>query len=446
MFDIPAKYEREKVFGDYMSLPMFHSGGKMSQELNFFTPENYPEISPDDYKTNAELLNEHFEKFIEDNYPEEESAVVVKKYEDGDYIEYIPGDKSGSKRGDLVAEKYCISNNRLEIGNRMGNCLGSKLMFHHCDEEKIYVYFSSNGAPIIMMNITNNTLYEIEGNNKNPGYVEKLHAERVKEFVFENSKVMGIEKSSDIINFFEDAELFDSGGDVHNHYFVKNIESLVSNYTEMDSEKYIDEIIDIFKQHCNSNSSNPITEPLKFNSSEVFNQERFDSIYNNLEEQTSVSFNSSVGHLLILSKSFLLNPSRDNFLKIKKYLNARTFISFKGTNFRQYKSMSWLLKMIFLTVEHEYEKLESCIKKYKEICESDHSSLENINFRLFVENDDKYNEKENNYLELVFENYRFQISCMFPDVSSDEFKPYEHKCYGLKLSIIPNSFRAKKMF
>ena len=74
------------------------------------------------------------------------------------------------------------------------------------------------------------------------------------------------------------------------------------------------------------------------------------------------------------------------------------------------------------------------------------SSLKNINFRLFVENNDEYNDKENNYFEMGFENYIFQISCMFPDVSLDEFKPYEDKCYGLNLAIIPKNFRVKKMF
>ena len=68
-----------------------------------------------------------------------------------------------------------------------------------------------------------------------------------------------------------------------------------------------------------------------------------------INEGKGDDFDYKIGPLIILSNAFLLNPSRENFLKIKNKLNMRVFNEFKESNNAQYKSISWVLKMIFLT-------------------------------------------------------------------------------------------------
>lgn len=447
MFDIPAKYERGKVFKDYMSLPMFHVGGMMSKELNFFTPEGKPEISPDDYKENAESLNKHFEKFIEDNYPEKEARGEIEKvkiYSDGDYIGYIPGDKNISEDRDS-----CFSELRSEIGIKMGNCLGNKLKLHHCDDEKIYVYFSKDDKPHIMINIYGKELIEIDENLKGYKYEEK-HFDRLEDFIFSNTNVMGIEKSEQIMDFFEEYNE-DISDKVWAYYFNYNIDNMISKYQEMDAEDYVKELFGHLKLFSNSvGKSTPIIDPTNYNSVEIFDQARFDSIYNYISENTELDFDYGVGSLIILSNAFLFNPSKDNFLKIKNKLNMGVFNEFKKAENAQYKGISWILKMIFLTEEGEYEKLEACIKRYSEICKRYYYEPSKFRFSLIAENDDKYNDKGNSYFDQLFANYRFQINCQESDsgFESDEFRPFDddHTCYSLKLSIIPSDFRMKRRF
>ena len=126
------------------------------------------------------------------------------------------------------------------------------------------------------------------------------------------------------------------------------------------------------------------------------------------------------------------------------------FNEFKKTENAQYKGISWILKMIFLTEEGEYEKLEACIKRYSEICKRYDYEPSKFRFSLIAENDDKYNDKGNSYFDQQFANYRFQINCQESDsgFESDEFRPFDddHTCYSLKLSIIPSDFRMKRRF
>jgi hypothetical protein len=171
-------------------------------------------------------------------------------------------------------------------------------------------------------------------------------------------------------------------------------------------------------------------------------------MYNYIDEDKGEGFDYKIGPLIILSNAFLLNPSKENFLKIKNKLNMRVFNEFKESGTAQYKSISWLLKMIFLTEEGEYEKLESSIKKYAEISEMYSDEPSKFKFSLIIENDDSYNDKGNSYFDQPFANYRFQINCGESDAADDEFRPFDddNTCYSLKLSIIPSDFRMKRRF